>query len=189
MGILIQVLVSSAFFVSILVSGRLHANNSDFLQKELIGTLSVSDILIQPRIISTEGKTNNFELDRSYFFFSWKMNSQLSAHFGLGQNSLINHNTRIGRDANEIAGYDDFGFFEAYGQFESAYGTLKAGIIPLRFGWEGNRRESEWIFPRTLFFGGEDDSSGNYAGQNFGLRDYGLSYSVTHNYFYTQAAS
>ncbi len=174
--------------MSIFGSVRSYANKEDFQRKELIGNLSISDILIQPRIISTEGQTNNFELDRSYFFFSWKMGGDLSAHFGIGQNSLINHNMRLRRDSTDptmIAGYDDIGFFEAYGQFDSRYGTVKAGVIPLRFGWEGNRRESEWVFPRTLFYGGEDTS---YQTQNFGLRDYGISYFVSHNYFYTQAA-
>lgn len=153
-------------------------------KKELIGSLSVSDILIQPRFISTEDGTHNFDLDRSYFFFSWKMDRQLSAHFGVGRLDLINHNSRLATNVSNSADYKNFAFFEAYGEYESKYGTFKAGLIPLLFGWEGSHKESEWIFPRTLFYGGEDDT---YANQNFGMRDYGVSYYVSYKDFYTQA--
>ena len=154
-------------------------------KKELIGTLSVSDILIQPRLISTEDDTNNFDLDRSYFFFSWQMDNQLSAHFGVGRQELVNHNTRLATNLSNSADFKDFAFFEAYAQLDSKFGTVRAGLIPLMFGWEGVYRESEWIFPRTLFYGGEDAT---YASQNFGLRDQGVSYFVSYKDFYTQVA-
>lgn len=163
------------------------ADNNDAQKKELIGSLTVSDILIQPRFITTENDINDFDLDRSYFFFSWKMNNELSAHFGVGRQDLVNHNTRlfINTEASTKSGYDDFSFFEAYAQLDSKFGRVRAGIIPLMFGWEGAHRESEWLFPRTLFYGGEDET---YAMQNFGLRDQGVSYFVSYKNFYTQAA-
>lgn len=174
-----------AVFLSIGFSA-IAAEDTEAQKKELVGTLSVSDLLIQPRFLSTEDDNNEFDLDRSYFFFSWKVNHQLSAHFGVGQTELINHNTRleINTQASAISSYDDFSFFEAYGQLISKYGTIKAGLVPLMFGWEGVHRESEWIFPRTLFYGGEDDS---FLTQNFGLRDQGVSYYVSYKEFYTQA--
>lgn len=165
------------------------ADERDTQTKELIGNLTVSDLLIQPRFMTTENDVTDFSLDRSYFFFSWKMNNELSAHFGVGRKDLMNHNSRlaVNQDATVISGFDDFSFFEAYAQLDSKYGTFRAGIIPLMFGWEGVHRESEWVFPRTLFYGGEDlDSS--YASQNFGLRDQGVSYFVSYKDFYTQVA-
>lgn len=161
-----------------------HAAQDEAQQKELIGTLSVSDLLIQPRFISTEDDTNNFDLDRSYFFFSWRVNNQLSAHFGVGRNELLNHNARLAVN-NNTNDFKNFAFFEAYGQLDSKYGTVRAGLIPLMFGWEGVHKESEWIFPRTLFYGGEDTT---YKTQNFGLRDQGVSYFVSYKNFYTHTA-
>lgn len=165
------------------------ANDKDTQSKELIGNLTVSDLLIQPRFISTEDDTNDFNLDRSFFFFSWKMNNELSAHFGVGRQDLMNHNSRlsINQDPNVVSGFDDFSFFEAYAQLDSKFGTVRAGVIPLMFGWEGVHRESEWIFPRTLFYGGEDTDL-TYTSQNFGLRDQGVSYFVSYKDFYTQVA-
>lgn len=152
-------------------------------KSELVGTLSVSDLLMQPRFLSTEDSTNNFELGRSYLFFTWKMNKELSAHFGVGRQELVNHNTRLAVNVSNSGDYKDFAFFEAYGQLDTKFGTVRAGLIPLAFGWEGIHKESEWIFPRTLFYGGEDDT---YLTQNFGLRDYGVSYFVSYKDFYTQ---
>ncbi|MES2768154.1 MAG: hypothetical protein V4596_03330 [Bdellovibrionota bacterium] len=184
MRFLYTFLTAFACFVATVVTAAPHSRTQN---KELIGNLAVSDILIQPRFIATEDDTNNFELDRSYFFLSWKMNNQLSAHFGVGRQDLVNHNARlsINTDANTVASYDDFSFFEAYAQLETKYGTVRAGVIPLMFGWEGVHKESEWIFPRTLFYGGEDES---YRMQNFGLRDQGVAYYVDYKNFYTQAA-
>jgi hypothetical protein len=158
-------------------------SNMEPQKSEMIGTLSVSDLLIQPRFISTEDTTRNFDLGHSYLFLTWKMNKELSAHFGIGRQELVNHNTRLAVNVHNAADYKDFGFFEAYGQADTKYGTLRAGLIPLSFGWEGLHPESEWIFPRTLFYGGEDDT---YLTQNFGLRDYGVSYFVSYRDFFTQ---
>lgn len=157
----------------------------EFQKSELIGTLSISDLLMQPQFISTEDSTNNFELGRSYLFLSWKMNKELSAHFGIGRQELINHNSRLSSNVANSGDYKDFSFFEAYGQLDSKFGTIRAGLIPLGFGWEGLHPESEWVLPRTLFYGGEDDT---YLTQNFGFRDYGVSYFVSYKDFYTQTA-
>lgn len=160
--------------------------HSEDEKKELIGQLSISDILIQPRFYSTHDRSAQFDLDRSYFFFSWKMDRSLSAHFGVGEKALINQNTRLHSNTGAaIDSYKNLSFFEAYGQLDSLYGTVRAGLVPLMFGWEGGRRESDWIFPRTLFMGGEDTSQ--YATQNIGLRDYGVQYSVSYKKFYTVA--
>lgn len=184
---ILSAVIAGIFLVTSLVTSlKAYASNeNEYQKKELVGSLSVSDILIQPRFISTEDGTHNFDLDRSYFFFSWKMNRELSAHFGVGRLDLINHNTRLATNVSNSADYKNFAFFEAYGELESKYGTVRAGLIPLLFGWEGSHKESEWIFPRTLFYGGEDDT---YASQNFGMRDYGVSYYVSYKGFYTQAA-
>lgn len=175
--------IAAAFLGSALCGfhGTAFAAENEAQRKELIGTLSVSDLLIQPRFISGEDDVNRFDLDRSYFFFSWKVNNQLSAHFGVGRQELINHNTRLTTNVTNSGDYKDFAFFEAYAQLDSKYGTIRAGLIPLMFGWEGVHKESEWIFPRTLFYGGEDD---NYLMQNFGLRDQGVSYFISHKNFY-----
>jgi hypothetical protein len=177
--------IFGALMLGIILCIEASAAQSDMesQKSELIGTLSISDILIQPQFVSTEDSTNNFELGRSYLFLSWKMNKELSSHFGLGREELINHNTRLKVNSNNTDEFKNFTFFEAYGQLDSKYGTVRAGLIPLSFGWEGVHKESEWIFPRTLFYGGEDKS---YLTQNFGLRDYGVSYFVSYKDFYTQ---
>ena len=182
--------LSSIIFFSLLISGllissKLFAADDIAQKKELIGTLSVSDLLIQPRFISTEDDQNDFDTGRSYFFFSWKVSNLLSAHFGVGKLELVNHNMRLDSNVAATGDYKDFSFFEAYAQLESKFGTVRAGVIPLMFGWEGVHKESEWIFPRTMFYGGEDPS---YQTQNFGLRDQGVSYSVSYKGFYTHTA-
>lgn len=147
-------------------------------QKEIVGKLSLSDVLLQPRYYAIEGGQQKFELDRSYFFFSWEISRELSAHFGVGQFELVNINERLPTNVAVSGEYDELRFFEAYAEWDSGYGKIRAGLIPLFLGWEATRRESEWYFPRTLF----------YENHEFGLRDMGVSYHVDSEGFYTEFA-
>ncbi len=147
-------------------------------QKELIGTLGLSELLLQPKFYAIEGGEQKFDLERSYFFFSWKLNNQLAVHFGVGQYALINPNERMSSNLALTGLYDELRFFEAYAEWDSGYGTIRAGLIPLFLGWEGVHKESEWKFPRTLF----------YENHDYGLRDMGASYFVDSHGFYVQFA-
>jgi hypothetical protein len=163
------------FLLIILSSPFLFAQTG---HKELVGELALSDILLQPRFYAEEAGQQKFELDRSYFFFSWKINRELSTHFGIGQFELMNINERLPTNLSISGEYDQLRFFEAYAEWDSGYGNIRAGIIPLFLGWEATRRESEWYFPRTLF----------YENHEFGLRDMGASYYVDSAGFYTEFA-
>lgn len=68
---------------------------------------------------------------------------------------------------------------EAYGQFDSPYGRFRFGRLPIDFGLEGAKSESELIFPRALLF----------ENRVVGLRDLGIGYYVDYNGFFTEVVA
>ncbi len=152
----------------------LFAASLSHASQEHLGTFSLSDILLQPQLKFVESDGGEFSLERSYIFTKWEYDKNLSVEFGWGQLSYITpsrfSNTVITSNTN-------FGIFEAYGQWDSNYGVIRAGLVPINFGYEGGARESQRLLPDTLFL----------ENHYFGLRDYGATYSNAHNGFFTLA--
>lgn len=141
---------------------------------EQLGKLGISDILLQTHLKFTESSGGEFGLDRSFVFAQWEYDKSLSAEIGLGQLSYIVPS----RFSNTLTTLNtDFGFFEAYGQWNSNYGLLRAGLVPINFGYEGGVRESRRVLPDTLFL----------ENRYFGMRDYGVTYFISHNGFFTHS--
>ena len=73
---------------------------------------------------------------------------------------------------------DEWGIYEAYAQYRGSYGRLRAGLIPIEYGVEGRLQEYQLDFSRSLIF----------SQRIVGLRDYGLSYFIENQRFYTRLA-
>ncbi len=138
------------------------------LEPEPLGTISVSDLLLAPRFTYSEPSRGHFQPGDSYIAVRWKRDEVLSAQVMLGTQSLINIPNRY----TQING-DTVNVIEAYGQGDGSFGRFRAGLIPIPFGSEGGIAEGRLRFPRSLIF----------EKGMIGLRDHGVSYSISHERF------
>lgn len=141
------------------------------LASEQLGTFSFSDFLLQPTFNWNQTVGTQFSLYKSYVYLNWAHQNNLSIQIGLGPKNLINPS----QFTNSVSPAPDLGIFEAVAQWDSGYGVVRGGLVPLHFGWEAKERESNRILPDTMFL----------ESRYFGLRDYGVSYFISHNSFYT----
>lgn len=143
------------------------------LEPEPLGTISVSDLLLAPRFSYSEPSRGHFQPGDSYIAVRWKRDDVLSAQVTLGTQSLINIPNRY----PQING-DTVNVVEAYGQGDGSFGRFRAGLIPIPFGVEGGIAEGRLRFPRSLIF----------EKGIIGLRDHGVSYSISHERFWSDWA-
>ncbi|MEQ1875848.1 MAG: hypothetical protein ABL958_04320 [Bdellovibrionia bacterium] len=157
-------LIKAAICLVVLTAGT-HA-----LAAEQIGTLTVSDLMLEPTFITAEPdgtSSHAFIPGRSYLGFGWKQDSVISARLMLGSRALIVQPARYGTQD------ETFGVIEGYAQADTAYGLVRMGYIPIPFGLEGAQAEYEQLFPLSLI----------YQTRNLMRRDLGFSYSISHNSF------
>ncbi len=160
--------VNAAVLIFLLLSSGATAK-----QRESLGTLKVQDITLRPTFEAREPSEVQFLIGESSIALAWSLDENLSALVRIGPETLINPMARFKNQTSE-----DLGLVEAYAQWSGVYGRLRAGLIPLEFGVEGEKTEANLRFPRSLLF----------ANRALGLRDIGLSYRIEHNGFFTSVA-
>ncbi|HAG91051.1 MAG TPA: hypothetical protein DCL41_04225 [Bdellovibrionales bacterium] len=157
------------FLISILTLGCSFASVS--MAQEQLGTLSVSDLTLRPQGFYREQQEGEFVLGESSVGILWTLDDRLSSKFRIGAHSLRGKPKLYADTKSE----SDIDLVEAYGEYESLFGRFRIGLIPLEIGREGVLSESELIFPRSEI----------YSQGLVGLRDIGLNYFITYNYFFT----
>lgn len=138
------------------------------LDPEPLGTISVSDLLLAPRFTYFEPSRGHFQPGDSFIAVGWRRDETLSAQVSLGTQSLINIPNRYPQ-----INADTVNVIEAYGQGDGSFGRFRAGLLPIPFGSEGGIAEGRLRFPRSLIF----------ERGMIGLRDHGVSYSISHERF------
>lgn len=150
-------------------------------ERENLGTLSISDILLRPSFLVAPASVlgRGFTLGESSFAVKWTYvagdrvsETVYSGHFRVGPEALVGPPAHYVQsvDPNQIA------IVEAYAEMDHPLGRIRAGMLPLDFGLEGAESESDLIFPRALLF----------EQRIVGLRDLGLSYAIDYNGFFTE---
>ena len=143
-------------------------------EKDNLGTLSVSDILLRPSFLVAPASNpdRGFSLGESSFAVKWTYENMYSAHFRIGPETLVDPPAHFISqvDPNQVA------IVEAYAQVDHPFGRIRMGKLPIEFGLEGAKAESELVFPRAFLF----------DRRIVGLRDLGLSYEIEYNGFFTE---
>ena len=140
---------------------------------ESLGKLELSDLLIEPVFRMDEPKLASFGLGNSYLAATWKRDSALSAELKVGSRDLIGAPMRYG-----VAMDSELSLVEAYAQYDSVYGRIRAGLIPIAFSSQGGDTEARLSLTRSLLF----------ANRQVNLRDYGFSYRLTNEGFFSDWA-
>ncbi|MEK7356931.1 MAG: hypothetical protein AAB250_10805 [Bdellovibrionota bacterium] len=130
---------------------------------ETLGDIGVSGLLLEPSFRFEEPRRGQFDVGRSYLAVTWTRDPSVSASIKLGSRSLIGKPARYGPAAT-----DDIAVIEAYAQLESAFGRIRAGLVPLPYGWEGGDSEHRLSLPRSQLF----------RNRIVNIRDHGVSYHV-----------
>ncbi len=138
---------------------------------EKLGELEVSDLLLEPQFFYTEPKTGRFEIGNSLFSVRWLKDQYISGQITVGTKSLLGVPKRYSSETSE-----EIGLVEGFAQAETYWGRVRFGLIPLHFGYEGALAEGSLKFPRSLW----------YRERLLGLRDFGLSYAVDNEGFFSE---
>lgn len=141
--------------------------------QERIGTLMVSDLYLEPRFLYQEGESGGFSAGNSLVSFSWVRDEVISATVTAGTRELVGRPRRF-----LVESEDELTLAEAYIEARSTLGTFRFGRVPIPFGTEGGRAESNLKFRRSLLF----------RDGWIGLRDQGLSYRIDHKNFFNEWA-
>lgn len=116
-------------------------------ENEILGRLTVDELSIGAEFLLREKQQTNFSLDESLVGFSWHLDRQLSGHLALGSLSLLNQPLHFNSPRD-----DNWGLVEAYAEYSMTYGQIRMGLIPLRYGIDGSRREGDLAWSRHLLF-------------------------------------
>jgi hypothetical protein len=133
--------------------------------EENIGKIEVSDIVINPRFAYVEGRSGGFNVGDSLFGFRWTTDSPFLVQLKFGSSELIAQPLRYTIANGQTS---TFAVIEGYAQYTTQLGRLRFGRVPLGFGLEGLKTESELILPRSFIS----------ARGLVGLRDDGMSYDI-----------
>lgn len=140
--------------------------------QERAGQLSISEVLLRPTYLSTEGLGGKFSLSDSQFGVGWDMQPHMRARFLVG--SLTQRQAPLYYQSTEAA--DQIGFVEAYGEYQGIYGKVAMGLMPLPMGYENRVPDRELIFPDAQI----------YSQRIVARRDYGFSFYTGHNGYFTE---
>jgi len=142
--------------------------------QENLGELKVDRFFLEPTFSSNQRTYDQgFSIGRSYLGASWYLDTTVSGHFVVGPKFMILKPARYGEPTSR-----DLGIVEAFGEFDTALGVLRAGLIPIPFGFYGLKNEAQQSFPNDLF----------YQSRFLQRRDYGASYFISYNNFTTTFA-
>lgn len=149
------------------------AQTIQVVQAEILGEITLNDIGISSVSTYNDEKKFSSSLAHTSFGVKWKKTNKLLVQLRVG-NTYLQNTPSFFQQPNS-----SFGFYEAYGEVSGSYGRARAGLVPLEFGYEGQTLEHNNHLFRTLIF----------KKRLVGLRDFGLSYSITHPYgFFTRLA-
>jgi len=144
-------------------------------ETERLGQLEVADFFLAPSYSFRESRhLGSFALDTSYVALMWTRDPIISAQMKLGSRSLLGQPVRFGPIVNK----DQLVVIEGYGQANSDLGRFRFGLIPIFFGAEGGDLERHLSFPRSLIF----------QTRYLVLRDYGISYHIANEGFFSDWA-
>ncbi len=144
-------------------------------EPEQLGELELADFLVEPTYLYTERgvvtgqRESGFGLGNSYLAAKWKLQRTVSGRLQIASFDLLN------RPSWSPVTETGLGFVEAYAQLDTAYGRVRAGLVPVIFGLDGATPETQLWFPHHMI----------YSQRVLGLRDYGLSYSISNDGFFT----
>ena len=139
-----------------------------------MGTLELDEFNLRAAGLVREGQHAEFSLAESLLGFSWNLDQYLGAKIALGSMSLLNVPLHFTSTPGE-----ELGIVEAYGQYNSPYGSFWFGLIPLQYSMEGSAREGDLQLPRSLLF----------KNRVLGLRDYGMRFETQHKGYFTRIAA
>jgi hypothetical protein len=154
-----------------LLIGLLFFSQISFAEEQ-VGLFKMDSIFLRPELMMSEDKGGDFGLSDSSAAFEWRKDKKLSAYFEIGNER--NRNLPIYYNNTEVE--DRLNFTKAYAEYEGVYGTIQLGLVPLNFGYDGQIRNEDRIFSRSLVF----------SEKMIGLADKGLSFSTENNGYYTQ---
>lgn len=136
-----------------------------------IGSLKLNGFLLEPMFRWSDGttKSDGFRLGQAQLGVDWNLNSEIKGVVRLGNAYQVGRLNGPGEFNSQL------GVVEAYAEYHLPVGFLRAGLVPIGFGWDGWTRESNLRFNRNQIF------------QNLlvPVRDLGISYLVSHNRFYS----
>ncbi len=141
------------------------------LGSESIGELSLRRFLLEPQIHTTEPKSGGLSFQRYLLELQWQSLHDVSAHFVMGD-SMLRPQPRWYGDSVSA---EDFTLLEAYLEWNAPVGEVRFGLIPIYFGLESGSQEYHLILPRSLL----------YQERFLLLRDFGASYWLTHQDYFT----
>ena len=142
--------------------------------QENLGELKIDRFFLEPTF-STDNRAYSpgFSIGRSYIGASWTMDSLISAHILTGPKFMMMKPARYG-----VTPTRDLSMIEGYGELDSGLGVIRAGLIPLPYGLNGLRDESQQSYFDDLFV----------QRRFLQRRDFGASYFISHNNFVTSFA-
>lgn len=142
------------------------------MAEENLGTLRLENITLRPLFFARERDKAEFSLDNSHLTLGWTLNNAVGAKAEIGSSSQ----TAAPAFYNKKTSAESLVFTEAYGEFNSVYGRVRAGVLKIPFGAEGVLSDSEELFMRPMIF----------EKRLVGLADYGVSALIQNQGYYTE---
>ncbi len=170
-AILAPLVMTLAALVTIAPAKTAHAD-------EKVGTFSLDNIVLRPTYLSQEGQGGRFSLEDSQIGLSWRKDRHWSAHFDLGDTSYRNLPIYYGQNSPMYTGQNtaQFGLVDGYAEYDGVYGRVRAGLLPVDFGYEGTLDPAH----RYFFY------SQSIANRLVALDDEGVSFYTEHEGFFTE---
>jgi hypothetical protein len=139
---------------------------------EKAGEVSFDELYLEPFFFSREGQGGEFRLGQSSVTFGWRHQDRFRTKLQIG--SLEERYTPSIYDQGLVS--REIGIIEGFGEYQTPYGEVRLGLLPLNFGYGGYSLNRELIFNRSLL----------YDRRTIARRDMGLSWRTSFNGFFTE---
>ncbi len=139
--------------------------------EEKIGTLSINDVRMRATYFSQEEKGGSFDLGNSAFGVLWRKDRHWSAHFTIGDQAYRNMPIYYSN-----TNPSQLGLVDAYAEYNGVYGRVRAGLIPIDFGYDGTLNEVHRYF----------QYSQSFSRRLIALSDEGVSFYTEHDGYFTE---
>lgn len=175
MNTLLRRLVNLIFVLLFVSQANAQTHLDPKNEAEQLGVIELADFLVEPTFLYTERgvvsgeRESGFGLGNTYLAAKWRLQRLVSGRLQIASYELLN------RPSWSPVTESGLGFIEAYAQLDTAYGRIRGGLVPLFFGLDGATSETQLWFPRHKL----------YSERLLGLRDLGVSYSISNNAFFT----
>jgi hypothetical protein len=137
-------------------------------REQILGQIQISDVYLEPQYRFMEPRQGSMGLGDSFIEASWKLDKSLATRVQLGTTQGLYKPLFYGPDGSQ-----NFGLRQAWGQWDSGYGVVRVGLLPLSYGLEGG------IHPANLHL----PDSRVYFNRWVAKHDYGISYDFQHDGF------